>query len=86
MKKMRLTLKKLEDMTPGKFQELSLEEQYEFLRICKADYETVQDLIRDRNEFKDLYYELYQQLLDNGITPIKDYFKNSPKGRKKKNV
>lgn len=83
---MRLTLKKLEEMTPGKFNELTIEEQYEFLSICKADYETVQDLIRDRNEFRDLYYELRQQLIDNGITPVKDYFQNIPKGRKKKNV
>lgn len=71
-------------MTPGKFKELTTEEQYEFLRICKADYETVQDLIRDRNEFRDLYYELRQQLIDSGITPAKDYFNNTPKGRKRK--
>lgn len=83
---MRLTLKMLEEMTPGKFKDLSIDDQYEFLSICKADYETVQDLIRDRNEFRDLYYQLRQQLIDSGIIPAKDYFQNIPKGRKKKDV
>lgn len=82
---MRLTLKKIERMTPQKFKELSVEEQYEFLSIARADYETVKDLIRDRNEFRDLYYQLRAQLIDNGITPVNDYWlSKSPKGRKKK--
>ena len=83
---MRWTLKKMEKLTPGEFKELPIEDQYEFLTICKADFETVQDLIRDRNEFRDLYYLLRQQLIDSGITPAKDYFENQPKGRKKENV
>ena len=84
---MRLTLKKIERMTPQKFKEMSVEEQYEFLYIVRADYETVKDLIRDRNEFRDLYYQLRAQLIDNGITPVNDYWKkDSPKGRKKKDV
>lgn len=84
---MRLTLKKIERMTPQAFKELSVEEQYEFLTIVRADYETVKDLIRDRNEFRDLYYQLRAQLIDNGITPVNDYWKkDSSKGRKKKDV
>ena len=83
---MRLTLKKIERMTPRLFSELSIEEQYEFLHIARADYEVVQNLIQDRNEFRQLYYELRKQLIDNGLTPVNDYFNKSNKGRKKNYV
>lgn len=73
--------KQVEAMTPDRFKRLDYAEQIEFLEVCKADYAVIKDLIRDRNEFRDLYYKLYKQLKDHGIEPFKDYFVDVKKGR-----
>lgn len=69
-------------MTPEKFLKMTYDQQTEFLEYFVTDYEVLRNMIQDRNEFREYYYILYNQLVDAGITPAVDYFKQSKKGRK----
>lgn len=57
-----MTVKKIEHMTPAMFNKLSYPEQVEFLETCKADFLIINDLIKDRNEFRKGYYMLYNEI------------------------
>lgn len=78
----RLYWKNLEKLTPEGFSRLPYEDRLYVLEECKANWLVVHDLIRDRNELRDCYFKLKQQLIEAGIEPAIDYY-SMHKGDKK---
>ena len=72
------------DLTPDDIKAMSkddLEKLINFIQRKSADFSIVNDLIRDRNEFRACYNKLVKQLQDLGIEPIVDYYRLGKTGR-----
>lgn len=77
------------DITPNVLRSMTdkeLQEVCTFLLQKSVDVVILQDMIMDRNDFRDCYYKLTKQLQDIGVEPCIDYFKKSHKKGRKKNV
>lgn len=55
----------------------------EYAQTTAVDIRIVKDLIRDRNDMKNCYNKLYEQLQDLGVEPCIDYFSMGKTGRPK---
>lgn len=76
------------DLTPDDIKAMSkddLDKLINFIQRKSADFSIVNDLIRDRNEFRACYNKLVNQLQDLGIAPIVDYYRLGKAGRPTKN-
>lgn len=73
--------KEVDAMDVQTFMGLPYESQVEFIETCKADFDVVTDLIRDRKVYQRVIDKLIKQLERNGLTPCTSYnvevFKNS---------
>lgn len=74
------------DLTPDDIRAMSkedLEKLVNFIHRKSADFVIVNDLIRDRNEFRACYNKLVNQLQELGVTPAVDYYRLGKTGRPK---
>lgn len=82
-KKVRFNGKFFDDLRPDMIRKLTTEELLEFIEVIQSyriDFVIVRDLIHDRNDFRLCYNKLYNQLLDNGIKPVIDYYSKEERG------
>lgn len=54
------------------------------LLVKSTDFSIVQDLIRDRNDFKRDYFMLVDQLTNLGIKPVINYYQQNKKRKSNK--
>ena len=76
-----------DDLTPDAIRAMSEDDLYKlvnFIHRKSVDFVIVNDLIRDRNEFRACYNKLVNQLHDLGIQPVVDYYRLGKTGRPKK--
>ena len=75
-----------DDLTPEAVRTMDEEELIKLIRYAQTtavDIRIVQDLIRDRNDMRNCYNKLYEQLQDLGVEPCIDYFNMGKTGRPK---
>lgn len=76
-----------DDLTPEVVRTMEDEELRKLIKYAQmraVDFRIVQDLIKDRNDMKNCYNKLYEQLQDLGVEPCIDYFNMGKTGRPKK--
>lgn len=78
------------DITPDNLRTMTdkqLTDICAFILTKSVDMVILQDMISDRNNFRNCYYALREQIQALGVEPCIDYFKNGAmKGRPQKNV
>lgn len=69
--------KDIVSMNVGRFQMLTISEQYDFFKTVQSDYEIMNGLQNDRNRFRSAYYKLLEQIKLAGLEPVTTYEKES---------
>ena len=68
-----MTTKDINKMTVESLKALSVEELQDYIETAKYNNMIVVDMIRDRNLFRSLYYQLLDQIRDAGLEPVETY-------------
>jgi len=70
-----MTTKEINKMTVERLKALPVEQLQDYIDTTKANNLIITDIIRDRNMFRRLYYELLEQITNLGIEPVNTYEK-----------
>jgi len=70
-----MTTKEINKMTVEHLKELTVDQLQDYIDTAKANNLIVTDIIRDRNLFRHLYYDLLEQITKAGLEPVNTYDK-----------
>lgn len=70
-----MTTKEINKMTVDRLKEMTDSQIQEYIDTTKSNNLIVTDLIRDRNLFRSLYYQLLDQITKAGLEPVETYEK-----------
>ena len=68
-----MTTKDINAMTVERLKKMTVEQLQDYINTTKSNNLIVTDIIRDRNLFRHLYYELLDQILKEGLQPVNTY-------------
>lgn len=70
-----MTTKEINKMTVERLKALPIDQLQDYIDTTKANNLIITDIIRDRNLFKRLYYDLLEQITNEGLEPVNTYEK-----------
>ena len=70
-----MTTKEINRMTVERLKALPIDQLQDYIDTAKANNLIVTDIIRDRNLFRHLYYDLLEQITKAGLEPVNTYEK-----------
>lgn len=70
-----MTTKEINKMTVERLKSLPVDQLQDYIDTTKANNLIITDIIRDRNLFRRLYYDLLEQITNAGLEPVNTYEK-----------